>query len=64
VRGHGTFGGDRPPVDGVVGRVSGKLRLAVVERPDPATLEGFVASSTREGAMGLYRRMACRRPPA
>lgn len=51
VRGHGTFDGDRPPVAGVVGRGSGHLRLAVVERSDRATLEGFVASSTREGAM-------------
>lgn len=42
VGGHGSF---------VVGHVSGKLRLAVVERSDRATLEGFVASSTREGAM-------------
>ena len=51
VRGHGTFGGDRPPVAGVVGRESGGLRLSVIEHSDRATLEGIVESSTREGAM-------------
>ena len=43
VRGHGTFGGDRPSVAGVVGRGSGKLQLVVVERSDRATLEEQVA---------------------
>ena len=51
VRGHGTFGGDRPPVAGVDGRESGGLRLSVIEHSDRATLEGIVESSTREGAM-------------
>ena len=45
------FGGDRPPVVGVVGRGSGKLRLVIVERSDRAMLEGFVESSTREGTL-------------
>ena len=31
VRGHGTWDNDRPPVCGVVGRESGKLRLTVAE---------------------------------
>ncbi|WZP01081.1 transposase (plasmid) [Isosphaeraceae bacterium EP7] len=51
VRGHGSFIGDRPPVVGVTGLGSGKLRLAVVERSDRATLEGFVVSSTRQGSL-------------
>ncbi len=51
MRGHGTFEGDRPPVAGVVGRQTGRLRLSVVEHADRETLEGFVESSTREGTM-------------
>jgi transposase len=51
VRGHGSFGGDRPPVAGVVGRESSRLRLAVIEHSDRATLEGVVESSTTAGAM-------------
>src|SRR3954462_3006183 len=38
-RGHGTWGNDRPPVCGVVGRESGALRLTVTERSDGETLQ-------------------------
>jgi transposase len=46
-RGHGTWENDRPPVCGVVGRESGKLRLAVTERSDGETLKRVVRRATR-----------------
>jgi transposase len=45
-RGHGTWENDRPPVCGVVGRESGKLRLAVTERSDGETLQRVVRRAT------------------
>jgi transposase-like protein len=50
-RGHGNFANDRPPVAGVAGRDSGRLRARVVKRTDRATLEAFVSDSARPGAM-------------
>jgi transposase len=50
-RGHGNFANDRPPVAGVAGRDSGRLRTRVVKRTDRATLEAFVSDSARPGAM-------------
>lgn len=45
-KGHGTWEHDRPPVAGVVGRVSGQLRLMVCHQSDRATLEAFVVHQT------------------
>ena len=50
-RGHGNFANDRPPVAGVAGRGSGRLRTRVVKRTDRATLEAFVSDSVRPVAM-------------
>jgi transposase len=50
-RGHGNFANDRPPVAGVAGRDSGRLRTRVVDRTDRATPEAFVSDSARPGAM-------------
>jgi ISXO2 transposase-like protein len=50
-RGHGNFANDRPPVAGVAGRDSGRLRARVVKRTDRATPEAFVGDSARPGAM-------------
>jgi transposase len=49
-RGHGTMDNDRPPVVGVVGRESAKVRLEVVEHSDQETLETFVVDMTKPGA--------------
>jgi transposase len=49
--GHGTFANDRPPVAGVVGRQSGRMRLRVVGHSDRATLEPLVVVSTCPGAV-------------
>jgi transposase len=49
-RGHGTFGNDRPPVAGVVGRDSGEVRLEVVDSSGSAELGEFVGRSCLSGA--------------
>ncbi len=49
-RGHGTFGNDRPPVAGVVGRQSGGLRLTVIAHADQATLQAGVERHTTKEA--------------
>ena len=41
-RGHGSWDNDRPPVCGVVGRDSGRVRLTVAEHSDGATLQQVV----------------------
>jgi transposase len=46
IPGHGTWENDRPPVCGVVGRESGKLRLTVTERSDRETWERVVRRAT------------------
>src|SRR3954453_13114065 len=46
VRGHGTWDTDRPPVCGVVGRESGRLRLTVVEHSDGTTLKKVVRKAS------------------
>src|SRR5271155_3109840 len=50
-RGHGTMENDRPPVIGVVGRESAKVRLDVVEHSDQDTLDKFVVNMTKPGAL-------------
>lgn len=50
-RGHGNFANDRPPVAGLTGRDSGRLRTRVVKRTGRATPEAFVSDSARPGAM-------------
>lgn len=50
-RGHGTWDNDRPPVLGVVGRDSGKLRLEVVRRSGRAQLEPRVLACTVAGTI-------------
>jgi transposase len=49
VRGHGTWDNDRPPVAGVVGRKSGKVRLHVCPHSNRQTLQTFVEIHTRKG---------------
>ena len=49
-QGHGTWEGDRPPLLGVVGRRSKRLRLRLAKRTWGAALVGFVAASTAPGA--------------
>lgn len=62
-QGHGTWAIDRPPIAGVVGRQSRRLRLRVLRRAFRATLEGLVVPATRPGTMvytdewGGYRRL-------
>jgi transposase-like protein len=46
VKGHGTWDNDRPPVAGVVGRTSGKIRLRVCLKSDRTTLQSFVETTT------------------
>ena len=48
IRGPGTWGNDRPPVLGVVGRTSGRLRLRVA----PAATEPHVIPAVRAAARG------------
>ncbi len=50
-RGHGSWDTDRPPVCGVVGRESGRVRLTVTAHSDGETLRGVVGEATRPGAM-------------
>ena len=51
VRGHGTMDNDRPPVLGVVGRESGRVRLEVAEHSDQETLDKFVVYMTKSGTL-------------
>ena len=46
IPGHGAWDNGRPPVRGVVGRESGRLRLTVVEHSDGATLVEVVGRAT------------------
>jgi len=46
-RGHGTSETDRPPIGGVVGRRSGRIRLQVCDHSDRASLQAFVEIHTR-----------------
>jgi transposase len=50
-RGHGTWASDRPPIVGIVGRLSGHIRLRVCKRADRATLEPLVITHTRPDAI-------------
>jgi transposase len=45
-RGLGTLANDRPPIQGVVGRTSGHLRLTVGENPQPQTIQPKVEQAT------------------
>jgi ISXO2 transposase-like protein len=45
-RGHGTYASDRPPVCGVAGRDSGRVKLTVVGNSDGPTLERVVRRAT------------------
>ena len=54
-RGHGTFANDRPPIAGVVGRDSGRIRLQVCRHSDRATLEAFVTAHTRRATIVQHR---------
>jgi transposase len=52
-KGHGTWETDRPPVPGVIGRESGRLRLRVGQRGGSAELvDATVLPATRPAAMG------------
>lgn len=52
-RGRGTMANDRPPIQGVVGRDSGEIRLTVCEDTRQATVQPEVETKTREG-VALY----------
>jgi transposase len=60
-QGHGTWDSDRPPLLGVVGRRSKRLRLRLAKRMWGVALVGFVTGATRPGATvytdewGAYR---------
>jgi transposase-like protein len=45
-RGHGTYANDRPPVCGVAGRESGRVRLTVAANSDRTTLDRVVRRAT------------------
>src|SRR3954447_5917607 len=49
-RGHGTWDNDRPPVCGVVGRESGRVRLTVAGHSDGPTLREVVRKASWPGA--------------
>ncbi len=51
IKGHGTMENDRPPVVGIVGRESGKVRLEVVDHADQKTLEPLVVNTTKPATM-------------
>ncbi|MGP1383833.1 MAG: hypothetical protein ACTS2F_09760 [Thainema sp.] len=46
-RGHGTYENDRPPIIGTMGRMSGHVRLRVIERTDETTLSPYIQAMTR-----------------
>jgi transposase-like protein len=48
-KGRGTMANDRPPVQGVVGRESGKIRLTVCQDTRQATIQPLVETKTSEG---------------
>ena len=48
-RGRGTMANDRPPIQGVVGRASGEIRLTVCDDTRQATVQPEVAAKTQEG---------------
>ena len=48
-RERGTMANDRPPIQGVVGRDSGEIRLTVCEDTRQATIQPDVETKTREG---------------
>lgn len=50
-RGRGTYANDRPPVLGVIGRETGRIRLRVVEDTKSRTLCAFVERFTRADAL-------------
>ena len=50
-RGHGTWDNDRPPILGVVGRDTGKLRLEVVHHSTRSDLEPRVLACTMPGTI-------------
>lgn len=52
VKGHGTWDNDRPPIAGVVGRESGKIRLGVCHHSDRQTLQSFVEARTPDTGTG------------
>lgn len=52
-RGRGTQANDRPPIQGVVGRESGPIRLTFCEDTRPATVQPEVEAKTRE-SVALY----------
>jgi transposase len=45
-KGHGTWATDRPPVQGVVGRTSGEIRLRVLRNSDAVALRGLLEAVT------------------
>lgn len=49
-RGRGTMENDRPPIQGVVGRVSGPIRLTVCEDTRQVTVQPEVEAKTQKGA--------------
>jgi transposase len=51
IKGHGTMENDRPPVVGIVGRESGKVRIEVVDHSDQKTLGPLVVNMTKPGTM-------------
>lgn len=51
VRGSGTMDNDRPPVQGVVGRDSGQIRLTVCENTQQATIQPIVEAKTEKGCL-------------
>ena len=50
-KGHGTYGNDRPPIVGTVGRESGQVRLRMVKRTNGKTLEQQIAQFTQPAAV-------------
>lgn len=50
-RGRGVMANDRPPIQGVVGRQTGEIRLTVCDDTRQVTLQPAVESKTEPGAM-------------
>lgn len=50
-RGIGTLAGDRPPIQGVVGRESGEIRLTVCPNTKQSTIQPEVEEKTLEGSL-------------
>ena len=48
-RGLGTMANDRPPIQGVVGRTSGQIRLTVCENTQQQTMQPKVESGQKRG---------------